>query len=139
MNQKLKELRESIIKYKYKVIAAIFGVFLSTLSIIIYTQFKQIIWIHIILVFICLSFAVFQTYNLYLKNKDFDTASKIILSLLFFLIYLIIVFTAIIIVSLSLLKLSYNSDYLIYAILSAPAFVFVIILFLIILSSIGYV
>ena len=138
MKKILREYTQFFIKYKYQVFTAILGAILSTLFFIIYAHFKTIVWLNIILVIISLVFAVFQTYKLYFKDKNWDNAAKVILSLLFFLLFIIFAFTVITIVCISILKLPFNSSYIMYAIYSMPAFVFVIVLFMLIIASIGY-
>lgn len=136
--KKKANFKATYIGYKDIIIGSLTGIILSVSSIILYHYFKNEKWLVIILAMLCLFHAGYQGYSLYIKDKSFDKISKLVLTILFLLLFETIMFTAIIAFSMSVLKKSFTIDYLFYAIFLAPSFLIIIISILLLLVAFSY-
>lgn len=123
---------------KKKILYALLGLIQTIISILIYVKYKSTI-ITIILLTLCSLFAFYQVIKFYFTDKTWDTYVKISMSILSFVIYIVIVFIAVTLFSLLILKLKFSYVYLIYAVMTSPSFLIVIAILALLLYSLSYV
>lgn len=127
-----KELKESIIENRYKILVSIIGLIVTVLFILIYSNFNNLI-LTIILCSFSFVFACVQLYFLYFK--ELEKNGRLIFSIIFILVIGLIFFG----IACILFHNVFNViDILIYTIFVLPSFVIVIMLILFLLAALSY-
>ena len=133
----MKTIVDFINKEKLKIIFALIGLLLSILFIVFYNNYPSNIFLIIIFSIISIFFGSFQMYFLYFKEKTIGIGARLLLSLLSTFLFIVIVFT-IIVISRAIAGISFNINALIYAIYLLPSFIIVLMIIMLFLICLSY-
>ena len=120
------------------ILGAITGLILTVVSIIMYVNYQNRICLTVLLSVVCLIHAGYQGYSFYIKDKSFDRISKLVLTILFLVLFVAIIFTLITVYSMASLKKPFTVDYVFYALFVTPSFLIIIILLCLLLMGLSY-
>lgn len=132
-----KDLMVIISDNKYKILFTILGLIISIASFFLYINFKDQIWLCIILILTNLTYGILQLYFLYFNEKIYSEFNKwlfVILSTFFFILFIFLIITVISAYN----QQGFSIDYLVYAIMLLPSFVIVLALIAIVIICLGY-
>ena len=133
----MKTIVDFINKEKLKIIFALLGLLLSILFIVFYNNYPSNIFLIIIFSIISIFFGSFQMYFLYFKERTIGIGARLLLSLLSTFLFIVIVFT-IIVISRAIAGISFNINALIYAIYLLPSFIIVLMIIMLLLICLSY-
>ena len=133
----MKTIVDFINKEKLKIIFALLGLLLSILFIVFYNNYPSNIFLIIIFSIISIFFGSFQMYFLYFKERTIGIGARLLLSLLSTFLFVVIVFT-IIVISRAIAGISFNINALIYAIYLLPSFIIVLMIIMLFLICLSY-
>ena len=133
----MKTIVDFINKEKLKIIFALIGLLLSILFIVFYNNYPSNIFLIIIFSIISIFFGSFQMYFLYFKERTIGIGARLLLSLLSTFLFIVIVFT-IIVISRAIAGISFNINALIYAIYLLPSFIIVLMIIMLFLICLSY-
>lgn len=133
----MKTIVDFINKEKLKIIFALIGLLLSILFIVFYNNYPSNIFLIIIFSIISIFFGSFQMYFLYFKERTIGIGARLLLSLLSTFLFIVIVFT-IIVISRAIAGISFNINALIYAIYLLPSFIIVLMIIMLLLICLSY-
>ena len=132
-----KDLMVIISDNKYKILFTILGLIISIASFFLYINFKDQIWLCIILILTNLTYGILLLYFLYFNKKILSEFNKwlfVILSTFFFILFIFLIITVISAYN----QQGFSIDYLVYAIMLLPSFVIVLALIAIVIICLGY-
>ncbi len=130
----------SLIKEYHKEIAFILiGLVISIISLILYTKYKDNLYMVISLIIISFTYGIFHTYKLYIKRiyKDDSKLARTILTIILAFIFHLIVFILNLVIFMLILKRNFSIEYLYYTVFLYPSITIVALLVVMILAVLG--
>lgn len=121
---------------KSKIFVTLFGLVITVLSIILYFNNKDKLWLSIILSSISILYLFFQLYFIYFSEKEFGRVGNIIVCLIATIVIFVLMFIIALLFTCFVLKTNAIGDVLLVSIFLCPSFIVVLVLVALISSGI---
>jgi hypothetical protein len=129
----MKKFKETIKKYKFQILFAFIGLLITIGSFWLYETNKNNVLLIIVLLIVCFLFGWFQMYVLYIKDREVDKLAAVIATIFASIIFLVIVFTLLILFYVAMIEQPFNISYVYYTFFLYPSFVVVIMIIMLLM------
>ena len=120
-----------------RIILAIAGLILTIIAFTLHFQINKT-WLIVVISICCFLLGSTQMYNLYIKQKEFDILSSLIITFFASFVFIVVVFAIIVLVCMVSLKEPFSFVFLLYALYLYPSFVIVILIIMLLLMMLSY-